>query len=332
MTARIVRTPDATLGRLPLGIVRLRADGSVAFANPAAVRMLTPLGEPHAVLHDPPLGPHVERLLARAAPLPPTLVPLRPDQTLRISGSGPRGDEPALLVLDDVTSLLRVADAQTTFVRNAAHQLRTPVTGISTAIEVLRAGAQDDPDERDRFLAHMAEQTERLAALTRALLVLARAQAGTQAPRLQRVVVAALLERLVRELPRPDAIAVEIDAPPDLAAFVEPDLLHEALRALAENAVRHAHAGRVALRARRREARRVEIEVADDGDGIVAEHLDQIFEPFFRLVEDNAGFGLGLSIARQAVAAMGGELRIDSAPRAGTRVTVQIPSAEPRPA
>ncbi len=81
-----------------------------------------------------------------------------------------------LIVLDDLTEQERRELAEREFVTNAAHELRTPLTTIIGAVEVLQAGAKDDADERDRFLAHIEREAARLARLARALLA-ARARA-----------------------------------------------------------------------------------------------------------------------------------------------------------
>ena len=94
------------------------------------------------------------------------------------------------IVLDDLTEQERRELAEREFVTNAAHELRTPLTTIIGAVEVLQAGAKNDPVERDRFLAHIEREAERLARLARALLTLARAHAGQERPRVETVVAA----------------------------------------------------------------------------------------------------------------------------------------------
>ena len=82
-----------------------------------------------------------------------------------------------LLVVRDRTEELRRELAEREFVSNAAHELRNPLAGISSAIEVLRAGAKDDPEARDHFLGRLAEDAERMTRLTQSLLTLARVEA-----------------------------------------------------------------------------------------------------------------------------------------------------------
>src|SRR5581483_1062118 len=104
-----------------------------------------------------------------------------------------------LIVLDDLTEQERRELAEREFVTNAAHELRTPLTTIIGAVEVLQAGAKDDPPERDRFLRHIEREAERLARLARALLTLARAHAGQERPQVEAVPLAAVLNDVAEE-------------------------------------------------------------------------------------------------------------------------------------
>ncbi len=101
----------------------------------------------------------------------------------------------ALLVIDDLTEQERRELAEREFVSNAAHELRTPLTTIIGAVEVLQAGAKDDPDQRDRFLTHIEREARRLARLARAMLTLARAHSGQEQPRVEPVVAGASAAR-----------------------------------------------------------------------------------------------------------------------------------------
>src|SRR5207302_561519 len=98
-------------------------------------------------------------------------------------------------LIEDVTEEQRREKVVREFVRNAAHQLRTPLAGIAAAVEVLQSGAKEVPSDRDRFLGHVAEDTARLTRIARALLVLARSQSG-ETVKLEQVDVSDMLERL----------------------------------------------------------------------------------------------------------------------------------------
>jgi len=323
---------ERTLLRLPQAVLGVAADGTVAFANERARRLLgeaqlrrgRPLpDESHGV----PLGLLVDRLLGGPSPMPPQLLELSNGRSVRVTGTGARGGAPAVLVFDDISQHIAHATAERLFVQNAAHQLRTPLAGITNAVELLQAGAKEDPVARDRFLAHLERETHRLTRLARALLVLARAQAGVQPPRLDFVEVEPVLRRITDRLEVRRGVTVHVSCAANVAAFAEPDLLEEALAALAENAARYTTRGTITLRAAREDGA-LDIEIEDSGAGILPEHQELLFDPFFRGTADGDGFGLGLAIAAQAVAALGATLTVESAPHRGSRFSFRLPAAE----
>jgi signal transduction histidine kinase len=224
-----------------------------------------------------------------------------------------------------VTAQYRHDRVMREFVRNAAHQLRTPLTGIATAVEVLQSGAKDNPADRDRFLGHIERDAARLTRIARGLLVLARAQSGEQNLRLELVDLCPLLDRLGAEAEPAPGVTVEVTCPPGTTAFAEPNLLQEALAELLVNATAHTQVGRVRLAASATDDH-VDIDVVDTGEGVLPEHRTRIFEPFYRIGESGEGFGLGLAIAAQAARAMDGELRATDVPGGGTAFTIRLPS------
>jgi signal transduction histidine kinase len=259
-----------------------------------------------------------ERLVSLPEPLAPTTVGLADDRALRVTGVAAHDDDPAILLIEDVTEALRREKVVREFVRNAAHQLRTPLAGITAAVELLQSGAKDLPSDRDRFLRHIAQHTARLTRIARALLTLARAQSGDSVA-LEPVDVRALLEQVVAQADPAGQRRIAVECSSSLAALAQPELLLEALSALVDNAVTHTE-GEIRLNARR-VGESVEIEVVDTGKAIAPEHMARIFEPFYRVADTGEGFGLGLAIAHQAVEAMEGELSV-----AANAFTVRLPS------
>jgi signal transduction histidine kinase len=208
--------------------------------------------------------------------------------------------------------------------------LRTPLTTIIGAVEVLQAGAKDDAAQRDRFLAHIEREAARLARLARALLTLARANAGQEKPRVEAVSVAALLQDVADELRPRDGVVVDVDCPPELLATVNRDLLEQALRNLGENAAKYTPSGRIVLRGSAA-GNSVSVEVEDTGVGISRDAQLGVFDRFYRGQDrDPEGFGLGLAIVRQAVQSLGAELGLESVPGRGTRVTIELAHARVR--
>jgi signal transduction histidine kinase/HAMP domain-containing protein len=241
----------------------------------------------------------------------------------------------ALLVVDDLTEQERRELAEREFVSNAAHELRTPLTTIIGAVEVLQAGAKEDPAERDRFLGHIEREAGRLARLARAMLTLARAHSGQEPPRVEAVELAPLLREVAAGL-RPHAgVAVDVEVADGLAVEANRDLLEQALRNLGENAAKHTARGSVVLRAYGN-VNTVTVEVEDSGPGINPEVQRHVFDRFYRGERDAHGFGLGLAIVRESVRTLGARIELDSSPGEGTvfrillapaRVLEEVPTA-----
>jgi signal transduction histidine kinase len=222
-----------------------------------------------------------------------------------------------------------VKQAEREFVTNAAHELLTPLAAITSAIDVLQGGAKDDPVLRDRFLGHAERETKRLARLARALLLLARAQMGLEAPRAAVVAAAPLLEEIARELPVTPAVDVRVRCPDNLAFVGSRELLLQALATIGANAAKFTARGSIEFRARREGASMLVVDVVDTGSGIPVAEQGRIFDRFYQASAGSAeGFGLGLAIARAATEALGGTLALRSRPGEGTTVTLTVPGAE----
>ncbi|HXY81149.1 MAG TPA: ATP-binding protein [Gaiellaceae bacterium] len=323
------------LERLHEGVLTVDEQLVVHFANAEARRLLggrlaegDPLPEPWESFS---LREFVERLFEADGSLAQSHVRPDDDRALALVGipAQPEGDT-VLIVLDDLTEQERRELAEREFVSNAAHELRTPLTTIIGAVEVLQAGAKEDPVERDRFLAHIEREAERLARLARALLTLARAHAGQERPRSEPVALAPLLHDVADGLRPHEGVLVEVECPADLTASVNRDLLEQALRSLGENAAEHTASGRVVLRAYA-VGTTMRVEVEDTGVGMSADTQRHVFDRFYRGKDRDAeGFGLGLAIVRQAVRSLDGRIELDSSPGKGTRVRIVLERARVR--
>ncbi len=215
---------------------------------------------------------------------------------------------------------------QREFATNAAHELRTPLASIVTAVEMLQTGAKDDPQTRDEFLEVIAREVGRLTRLTRALLVLARAGRARRATATRHGAGGPAARAGRRVAASPEGVEVGVDCPRTLAIVGDSDLLEQALSSLATNAVQHTDRGSVTMRGRQQNGS-VVIEVADTGSGIPAPDRARIFDRFYRAGEREDGFGLGLSIAREAVRTLGGEIELESEQSVGTTVRITLATA-----
>jgi signal transduction histidine kinase/HAMP domain-containing protein len=322
------------LERLHEGVLTIDQDLVVHFANAEARRLLGGrLAEGDALpepWHGFALREFAQSLFEeRPAPLQ---VHVSPDEEHAYGLVGiPAQPETewALLVIDDLTEQERRELAEREFVSNAAHELRTPLTTIIGAVEVLQAGAKDDPAQRDRFLGHIEREARRLARLARAMLTLARAHSGQEQPRAEPVELAPLLGDIAGELRPRDGVAVEVECAAGLAARVNRDLLEQVLRNLAENAAKHTSRGHVVLRGLA-EGATVALEVEDTGPGMSAEIQQHVFDRFYRGERDADGFGLGLAIVRESVRTLGGRVELDSSPGEGTLFRIVLEGARVR--
>jgi two-component system phosphate regulon sensor histidine kinase PhoR len=231
----------------------------------------------------------------------------------------------AVITLDDVTVRDARERAEREFVTNAAHELRTPLTAIATAVEVLQSGAKEIPEERDLFLSHLERECGRLARLGSALLSLARAQARAEAPQLSVVSLHDVLGNIAAELAVADDVELRVECPPEVGALSNRDLLDQAVWNLATNAARYTAHGEIVLAARL-DGESAVVEIRDTGRGISDDVRPRLFERFFR-AGDESGFGLGLSIAKQSVEAVGGTLSVESTDGNGTLARISLPSA-----
>jgi PAS domain S-box-containing protein len=327
--ARLSRLIEA----LHEGIVSVDRGGRVEFANATARRMFVdvPIERGHLIPEawlGFPLRDFVARLFDADRRLEAEVARSSVEGVFEVVGVPAAGSETVLLVLHDVSERERRRRAEHEFVANASHELRTPLAAIASAVERLRAGAQEDPERRDRFIGHIQRESGRLNRLTASLLVLARAQTHEEVPRHERIVLRELMEEVVRGLQFKPEVELILECPPDLCVSSNRDLLEHAVRNLASNAARHTSHGQVRISATADDEGSVVIHVVDTGVGIPASELSRLFDRFYRgpNEESSVGFGLGLPITKEAVEAIGGSIEIESIPGAGTSARIRLPS------
>jgi len=301
-------------------------DGEVRFSNNSAGPLVRD-GQPAAALIPS---------LRRAADTGGDEVPLLmiDESIYSVHSRSVPAEHAVLMVVRDRTDELKREEAEREFVSNAAHELRNPLAGISSAIEVLRGGAKDDPEARERFLDRLAEDSERMTRLTQALLMLARVEAAGERDEADVVDVTLAAGEAVEVIEPPEGVELVTEVEPDLVAEGDPVLLRQVLVGLLSNACKNTPApGTVTLRGSRGEAQVVTIEVEDTGRGIPAGEQDRVFERFYRGSGglDSEGFGLGLSIAKRMVNVMGGEIGLRSEPDHGTTFWVRLRVPKPTP-
>jgi two-component system OmpR family sensor kinase len=261
------------------------------------------------------------------------------DFTARVDPAGLHGDAARLgVALNQMVTRIEHAFAETSaseeklrrFVADASHELRTPLTSIRGYAQLLRMGAAGD--EAETATRRIDSEAARMASLVDDLLLLARLDQGRPLAR-EPVDVAAVVRDLgddarMLEPTRP----ITVDVPDDRVMVLgDESRLRQLLTNLLGNVRRHTEPrAACALRVVPIEAD-VMITVADDGGGMNPDDAAHAFDRFYRADasrnRDSGGSGLGLSIAKAIVDAHGGEITLETAVDAGTRVTIRLPRA-----
>jgi two-component system sensor histidine kinase TctE len=227
---------------------------------------------------------------------------LSPINTLGV----PEEVRPVVVAFNDMMARLEQnLQAQQRFIADAAHQMRTPLTGLKMQTEL--ALSESDPQQIHEFLQRIAQSTDRAVHLINQLLLLARAEASHEKVHAVGVVD---LESLARTVTRdwvPRALAKNIDLGFEGEGWTLwidgiPLLLSEMLNNLIDNAIKYTPCGgRVTVRIRAGEFAVVEVE--DTGVGIGSDERELVFERFYRVLgSSEAGSGLGLPIVREIAA------------------------------
>jgi two-component system, OmpR family, sensor kinase len=222
-------------------------------------------------------------------------------------------------------------DRQRAFVADASHELRTPLTSILANLELLEAELTGE----QREMADSAlRSSKRMRRLVGDLLLLARADAGREAPHAP-VDLAAVAREAAEEagaLSSDHPVSLDLTGPVTVEGVA--DDLHRLAGNLVENALIHTAAGTPVTVSVRREGDSAVLEVADRGPGVPAGLRERVFERFARGSGDTAragGSGLGLAIVKAVADAHGGSVELLDAPDGGARFLVSLPVGSPAP-
>lgn len=249
-------------------------------------------------------SPSSKRLLVRGVPL--------------------RGTTGAVLaVFVDVTELRRLEAVRRDFVANASHELRTPLTVVRAAAETLRTVA-DDPEKRARFVDLIERNADQLEQLIADMLDLARIESGEMKVQLEPMRLAPSVEGIAAQHEHRAQLKriVLVHDVGNIAVRADRRVLEHVLDNLVDNALKYCPDGASIRISASVVNDMVRISVADTGPGIGSEHIDRIFERFYRVDAGRSralgGTGLGLSIVKHLVEAMGGSVSVESRVGAGS--------------
>jgi two-component system sensor histidine kinase KdpD len=218
------------------------------------------------------------------------------------------------------------ADLVSALFASLSHDLRTPLTAMSVAVENLQN--RDLCEDQRRAQAQLAAQElDRLKRLFQDILDMARIDAATLAPEVEWVTAADVIDAALANLgPSLAARPLEIDADGDSAVAVDPRLTSSALSHVIENAVRYSPADRPIVIQGWVDPEGLHLAVRDHGPGLDPDDLDRMFERFYRgKSTQGAGTGMGLAITRGLLAAEDGRVWGENADGGGARFSIVVP-------
>jgi two-component system, OmpR family, phosphate regulon sensor histidine kinase PhoR len=244
--------------------------------------------------------------------------------------AGRKGTQGAIGVFFDITRLERLEHVRQEFLSNVSHELRTPLTAILAFVETLEAGGIEDQD-RQRFLSIIRRNATRMHNLIDDILELSAIEAGnvqvkSEAVELHAVVSDVFISLAARAAARQVVLENEVDR--EALVFADARRLEQMLTNLVDNAIKfNRDGGRVTVRHENGSSDRVFVE--DTGEGIPTQHLQRLFERFYRVdrarSREMGGTGLGLAIVKHLVRAHEGEITVESSLGEGSTFAIELP-------
>jgi two-component system phosphate regulon sensor histidine kinase PhoR len=312
----------AMLDSMQEAVVAITPEGLVRWSNAAMERIAgtqVRAGRPlvHAV-RDPEVLACIRTALEKREAHSGRARSLAPGRIFEINAV-PMASGGALAVLHDITRIEAAENTRREFIANVSHELRTPLTSIQGYVETLIEELEPGQETSREFLGIVLKNATRMNRITEDLLSLASLESPDHKLALRPMQAGALLQEGIdslRGVAADSGVKLESVGALDVLVLADSDAMNQVFGNLIENALKYAKAGkRVRVGARLLESE-VEFTVRDFGPGIASEHLDRIFERFYRVDKarsrEAGGTGLGLAIVKHIVLAHGGRIWAES--------------------
>jgi len=233
----------------------------------------------------------------------------------------------------DVSQVERLESIRQEFLSNISHELRTPLTSILAFVETLEDGAIEDNENNRRFLNVIRRNAERMRSLISDILELSMIESGRVAIEIRRVDLAAVVGAVFSDLSAKALernVSLVNEVTPQRQVYADTVRLEQMLTNLVENAIKfNRDGGRVTLSHKKLNDKDVII-VSDTGEGILPEHVERIFERFYRAdrarTSEVGGTGLGLAIVKHLARLHGGEVSVSSELGNGSAFSIELPA------
>ncbi len=329
----------ALLDSMQEAVIAVTEQGQVSWTNSVMRRIA-----PHAVregqslvqsIRDPEVLACVEGALRQREVTRGRAISVAPGRIFEISAAPTPGGG-AVAVLHDVTEIERAEKTRRDFVANVSHELRTPLTSISGYVETLLDEPHIREDQAREFMTIILKNATRMNRLTEDLLALASVESGDYKVRPMPVKASAMVRDAIESMAgvvMDSEVTLEAGETTDALVMADADALNQVFGNLIENATKYGKSGKRVVVGARQKGEMVEFLVQDFGPGIASEHLNRIFERFYRVDKarsrESGGTGLGLAIAKHIVLAHGGTIWAESELGSGTTFVFTLPLATP---
>jgi two-component system phosphate regulon sensor histidine kinase PhoR len=330
----------ALLDSMQEAVIAVTDQGQVSWSN-AIMRRIAPqaVREGRALvetIRDPEVLACVEGALREREVRRGRATSVAPGRVFEVSAAPTPGGG-AVAVLHDVTEIERAEKTRRDFIANVSHELRTPLTSISGYVETLLEEPHIREDHAREFMTIILKNATRMNRLTEDLLALASVESGDYKVRPLSVKASALVSDAIDSLAGmvvDSEVTLEAGETTDAMVLADSDALNQVFGNLIENAMKYGKSGHRVVVGARVKDEAVEFSVRDFGPGIAFEHLNRIFERFYRVDKarsrDSGGTGLGLAISKHIVLAHGGTIWAESELGAGATFIFTLPQAAPR--
>ena len=334
---------EALLNNTVNGIMMIGMEGTVTYANPAAVSLLNLrdnfIGRNHAeminayellemidearesrqavkrsiILHT--LGARI---------IEATVVPIK-NQT----GSS----DDILLVVNDITELKRLEKVRKDFVANVSHELRTPITSISGFAETLLEEGGKNPDNLKEFSRIIYDEAQRLSILINDLLELSKLESDESSANIQRININQKLRESVGRMKtisgRRNIDIAYHENVNNVEINSDPHLIDQIMMNILDNAIKYSpDGGQIEVELEELNDR-IKVSVKDNGVGIPPQDIPRVFERFYRVDKARSrktgGTGLGLSIVKHALDKLNGQVTVESTEGRGSLFSFSLP-------
>ncbi|NCD32716.1 MAG: HAMP domain-containing histidine kinase [Spartobacteria bacterium] len=253
---------------------------------------------------------------------------------IRIHTAKLKAKNGTLVVLHDMTQINQVEAMRRDFVANVSHELKTPITSIKGFVETLIDNPPAKNKDQNHFLRIISRQADRLQAIVDDLLTLARIEADADyaKPPLQSCTFDDLLnaaKTTCMAKAKKKNVVITLESPPRLKSCFNILMMEQALVNLLDNSIKYSPEGTEVTCGVQESSEHYMIYVRDRGCGIAPEHMNRIFERFYRVDKARSrslgGTGLGLSIVKHIVLAHTGTITVDSRLGEGTTFRILLP-------